>query len=123
MQAAYASLKERGIKANGSKIPEKWEKQVAEQASNVAEVWKATEHARRKAEQQGKDFTDEQAAEVQAKAREDLATAGARKFAATLMKRKGALWCGYLCNALIDLVNAAAEDQGSGDEKQEAKAA
>lgn len=123
VQAAYGALKAKGIKANGKPIPAKWEKQVNEQANNVAEVWKATEYARRKAEQAGKDFTDEQAAEVQAKAREDLATAGARKFAATLMKRKGALWCGYLCNALIDLVNAAMEDQGSGDEKQEAKAA
>lgn len=124
VQAAYAALKSKGIKANGAKIPERWEKQVNEQATNVAEVWKATEYARRKAEQQGKDFTDEQAAEVQAKAREDLATASARKFAATLMKRKGGLWCGYLCNALIDLVNAAiADDQESGDVKEQAKAA
>lgn len=111
VEAARAALKAKRIKPNGQAIPEKWERDVQREAGIKAAEWEAAEMARRKAEQKGEKFTDADAQAEMERTRNAIERQGANDMAATLFKRKGATFCGWLIEALEGNIAAAAKAQ------------
>lgn len=107
-------LKSRNIKWDGSKIPEKWEKDVRRQVEQDAQVELAARMERARRERAGEELTEEQYKDITEQARQQQERAGMVTLAGGLVRKYGPDKAEWLIEALegaIASARAAAQEK------------
>jgi hypothetical protein len=101
-EKARETLKEKGIRWTGERVPEAWERDVRKRVDQKANVDLAAEMEREKFKRthNGEEPTSEQLEEVRQKAADQIQKAGAVQMARRLYEKQGAEFCSWLIESL-----------------------
>lgn len=120
VETARKELKARNIRWNGGAIPDAIQKAVRKEARTNAAAFEEAEIAKRRAEAAGKPLSEDEVEAVREKTLAAIERRGAHQMAATLYKRKGAEFCGWLIEALEAKMAEGVKDQAEQEKQQKA---